>query len=282
MFGYVSASADDLTQEEKKRYSSVYCGICREIHSRCSQSARLSLSYDMAFLALLLTSLYEPEETEGSSACIVHPIKHNPWVDNLYIQYAADMNVALVYYKMLDDWHDDHSLPAKTAAKMLKKYLPRISKDYPRQTKAIADCIRKLSELENSSCANPDLPASCFGQLMGELLCYKEDMWSNALRQMGQSLGRFIYLADAAVDYRQDEKKKKYNPFLAMQTGEDWPRWEQYLVLAMGRCTHYYEKLPLVKDKHLLDTILYSGVWIQLRKKQKDEKEEPECSGGEE
>jgi len=79
-------------------------------------------------------------------------------------------------------------------------------------------------------------------------------------------LGRYIYLADAAMDYRQDKKKGQYNPFLAM--GEEDPKkWEQYLLFAMGRCADYYERLPLVQDKAILDNILYSGVWVKLRRK---------------
>ena len=96
---------------------------------------------------------------------------------------------------------------------------------------------------------------------------YQEDLWAPVLRETGFHLGSFIYMADAAVDYRADKRKNKYNPFLAMGTGEDWTRWEQYLVLAMGRCTEHYEKLPLVQDKALLDNILYSGVWVNFRGK---------------
>ena len=84
------------------------------------------------------------------------------------------------------------------------------------------------------------------------------------------ALGRFIYLADAAVDYRRDKKAGKYNPLLAMGTGEDWEKWDAYLVLAMGKCTEEFEKLPLVQDKQLLDNILYSGVWVQYRGKRKE------------
>ena len=39
----------------------------------------------------------------------------------------------------------------------------------------------------------------------------------------------------------------------------------------MGRCTDYYERLPLVQDKGLLDNILYSGVWGIYRGKRKEE-----------
>ena len=130
--------------------------------------------------------------------------------------------------------------------------------------------LEALNRLEGENCAEPNDLADCFGQLMGELLVWQEDLWAPALRQMGMALGRFIYLADAAVDYRRDLRKKQYNPFIAMGTGFDPARWEEYLVLAMARCTDYYERLPLVQDKKLLDNILYSGVWIEYRRRSKN------------
>ena len=265
MFGYVMANVGELTKEQKLRYNSVYCGICRQIRVRSSNLARLGLSYDMAFLALLLMSLYEPEETSGKRACALHPVKPRPWTDNEYIRYAADMNVALAYYKALDDYADEGK--RRWLAELLGKSMDEVRQAYPRQCGAIAGCIQNLSGLEAANCDNPDETANCFGALMAELLVYREDLWAPGLRQMGMALGRFIYLADAAADYPKDKKKRRYNPFLAAGMEEDWQRWEQYLVLAMGRCTDYYERLPLVQDKGILDNILYSGVWVEYRRK---------------
>ena len=270
MFGFVTANLKELTKEQQLRYNSVYCGICRQLRLRASGVSRLALSYDMAFLALLLMSLYEPEETAGKRACGLHPLRPKPWVDNEYIAYAADMNVALAYHKALDDKADDHSLSAEIRLGIFRKNYEEIAARYPRQCAVIVASLEEIGRLEKENCANPDLPAGAFGRLMGQLLVYAEDMWAPTLRQLGMSLGRFIYLADAAVDYRQDKRKKKYNPYLAMETGEDWSRWEEYLVLAMGRCTEAFEKLPLVQDKPLLDNILYSGVWGNFRQKKKE------------
>lgn len=272
MFGYVNASWKELDDSQKERYQAAYCGICRRIREQSCNASRLGLSYDMAFLALLLTSLYEPQEQQESGICAVHPLKKRPWLDNEFIRYSADMNVALAYYNCLDDWQDDRKLSAKLMSGAFGKSLPQISSRYARQCEAIETCIRRLTELENANCANPDEPAGCFGQLMGELFVYREDHWAPYLRRMGQALGRFIYLLDAAVDYRRDKHMKKYNPFLAMGMEEDWARWEEYLVLAMGRCTREYEMLPLVRDKGLLDNILYSGVWTRCRTMGKEEK----------
>lgn len=274
MFGYVTACWTELPKALQDRYGGVYCGICREIKAQASQIARLGLNYDMAFLALLLMSLYEPEEERGALRCGAHPLRRRDWIDNEYVRYAADMNVALAYYNLLDDWEDDGKFTSKLMAKAFSKTLPEIKERWPRQCEAIEGCIRTLGRLERENCPNPDETANCFGKLMGELLAYREDHWADTLRQMGMALGRFIYLADAAVDYRADRRKHKYNPFLAMGGGEDWPRWEEYLVLAMGRCTDYYEKLPLVQDKALLDNILYSGVWTNFRGKGAKAREE--------
>ena len=271
MFGYVTANWKELTAAQRERYGAVYCGICREIRTRASGIARMGLSYDMAFLALLLMSLYEPEEESGKKACHLHSIKPRPWVDNEHIRYAADMNVALSYYKCLDDWEDDQKRSAKFMADALKDHLPELEKRWPRQCEAIRTCIARLSQLEKANCANPDEPAACFGELMAQILIYREDLWARDLGQMGFSLGRFIYLLDAAADYDRDKRKEKYNPFLAMGTGKDEKRWEEYLVLAMGRCTESFERLPLVQDKALLDNILYSGVWVNYRGKRKGE-----------
>ena len=274
MFGFVTASVKELDQAQQDRYGGVYCGICRQIHTRAGQTARLGLSYDMAFLALLLMSLYEPEETSAPLRCAAHPLRRRDWVSNRYVEYAADMNVTLSYYKLLDNWQDDKKFSAKLLADSFEKHLASIEQRYPRQCRAIRDCLDKLSVLEKENCPNPDEPAACFGHLMAELLVYHDDLWADTLRQVGFHLGRFIYMADAAVDYRKDERKGKYNPFLAMGTGEDWARWDEYLVLAMGRCTANYEKLPLVQDKAILDNILYSGVWVNFRGKGAKAREE--------
>ena len=279
MFGYVTASVKELDKQQYSRYCGVYCGICRQIRKRSSNLSRLGLSYDMAFLALLLMSLYEPEETSGSRACALHPCKPRGWVDNEFIRYAADMNVALAYFKALDDLQDDRKLSAKVLCEIYGKNYEAIKDRYPRQCKVICQCIEQLNELERSNCTNPDDPANCFGWLMGELFVYREDMWSDTLRKMGMALGRFVYLGDAARDYNRDKRKNRYNPYLAMGMEADWPRWQEYLVLAMGKCTYEYEKLPLVQDKALLDNILYSGVWVNFRGKE-GKKQEDKADGG--
>ena len=55
---------------------------------------------------------------------------------------------------------------------------------------------------------------------------------------------------------------------------EDHGLWEKYLVMAMACCTDAFERLPLVKDKALLDNILYSGVWVNYHRKRTEKRGE--------
>ena len=271
MFGYVNISRKELEDSRQKRFNSVYCGVCRRIREQSGQLSRLGLRYDIAFLSTLLMSLYEPEETSGRNACHLHPITKRPWVDNEFIRYGADMNVALACYKARDDWQDDQKPTAKAMAGVFGKNMPRIEESYPRQCAAIAGCIADLSRLEQENCPSPDETANCFGRLMAELFVVREDFWAPTLRELGFHLGRFIYLLDAAVDFEKDKKHGKYNPYLSMgMENADWARWEDYLVLTMAKCTESYERLPLVQDKDILDNVLYSGVWLHCKQGKKE------------
>ena len=64
MFGYIAANKPELKIKEYNVYRSYYCGLCKALGKKGRQCARLSLSYDMAFVYLFLSSLYEPKKTQ--------------------------------------------------------------------------------------------------------------------------------------------------------------------------------------------------------------------------
>ena len=43
----------------------------------------------------------------------------------------------------------------------------------------------------------------------------------------------------------------------------------EYFALPLQNLIEEFEKLPLVQDKEILDNILYSGVWVSYRGKEK-------------
>ena len=169
IFGYVVVNTDKLALEEKKQYKSCYCGLCKTLGARHGIISRFTLTYDMTFLILFLSSLYKTETTMQSERCIIHPLKPHEYLQNEITDYAADMNVILAYYKFLDDWADDRKILSLFEAKLFERESNHIATQYPNQCKAIRKCLAQLCEIEKSGELNPDIPANCFGKLMGEI-----------------------------------------------------------------------------------------------------------------
>lgn len=259
MFGYVRANVADLTAEQQARYRAWYCGLCRALKARHGQLGRLALTYDMTFLTLFLSSLYEPEEQSGAMRCVIHPAKAQPYVQNRISDYAADMTIALTYHKCLDDWQDEGKHSARAYADALRKAYARVKARWPRQTRAIEEGMSRLSQVEKAREPSPDAAANCFAGMMAELFVMEEDYWRNALRTFGAALGRYIYLVDAACDYEEDRKRGGYNPVLLLDKQPEDMR--PHLTQALGQASAAFEALPLVQDADMVKNILYSGIW---------------------
>ena len=75
MFGYITIHKDELKIKDYNRYHAYYCGLCRELSKRHGELSRLTLTYDMTFLVILLTGLYEPETIQAQFRCPLHPVK---------------------------------------------------------------------------------------------------------------------------------------------------------------------------------------------------------------
>ena len=269
MFGYLTARTDLLDEERAARYKACYCGLCRSLRSRRGLPSAMTLNFDVSFLVLLLCSLYEPEERSGDDPCPVHPFRPRGWFSCEITDYAADMNVALGYLKCMDNWQDDGSLISVTEAALLKRAYDEIRGLYPRQCGAMDRAIGIIRSIENENREAPDEAAAAFGSLMGELFVLREDRWSASLRAMGDALGRFLYIMDACMDLDADTFHNRYNPFRRRYRQDNEAYFRSVLQMLLGECLRHYDRLPLVRDKDILDNVLCAGVWAQFDSKYK-------------
>lgn len=277
MFGYVLVDKQELKFREFDVYQSWYCGLCRTLKRRGGLWGQMTLTYDMTFLILLLHGLYEPEERCGQCRCLAHPTrKHCTRIDE-FTEYAADMNLLLMYYKCMDDWQDEKKLSRRLYAGLLKGKCREIEGRYPEKAKAIADGLTELSRLEQERCGDLDRVSGCFGQLMGHILAFRQDLWEKDLRGMGFYLGKFIYLLDAYEDLEKDRTSGNYNPLAEFSAEEGFEaRIFSILEMMMAECASRFERLPILENADILRNILYSGVWSRYeiaKEKRKETKE---------
>lgn len=265
MFGYVVMNKPEIKFKDFDMYRSFYCGLCRELKERYGLSGQITLTYDMTFVILLLSGLYEPPTKKGTTRCIVHPVRRQPVRKNAITEYAADMNIFLTYYKCKDDWNDERSIPGLVFGKLLENKEKKSEKLWSKKVQTIVSCLDELSELEKENATDIDRVSGCFGRIMAEIFAYREDVWEPTLRRMGFYFGKFIYLLDAYDDVEEDVKKGNYNPFSKdyIIKGFD-DRVKSMLMMMMAETCREFEKLPIIKYTDILRNILYSGVWCRF------------------
>ena len=264
MFGYILANMEQLIPEDRYRYQSYYCGLCRTLKNRYGVFGQISLTYDMTFLVMLLTSLYEPDTKEDTTTCIAHPFEKHPYRRNVFADYAADMNVLFTYYKCRDDWTDDHKALKLGYGKLLKGAYRKIQSDYSKKVKRIDSLMRELAREEKAGNEDIDKMACIFGDILGEIFAVRKDEWEERLRTLGCFLGKYIYLLDAYEDIEEDIKKNRYNPLKKRYENPDFDEEiKTFLTMMMAGCSKEFEKLPVIENAEILRNILYSGVWYR-------------------
>lgn len=264
MFGYVITNCKTLTEDQKVRFKALYCGMCKTLKQRYGNLERFTLSYDMTFLALVLSSLYEPEEHNGMERCAAHPFKPHCYAINSMMEYAVDINVALAYHKCADNWQDDKN-PAYAAAKLaLKSAYLKARAHQEEKCIAIEQWMRDIRQIEQSGHEEIDPPMNLTGKMLGTLFRIREDYWGETLYRMGDGLGRFVYFMDAYDDLEKDVRRKKFNPLKSLKDQENFEDLCKHaLTMMMADCADAFEELPIVKDADLIRNIIYSGVWAK-------------------
>jgi hypothetical protein len=214
MFGYVNINKPELKMKDFYKYKAYYCGLCNTLKKKYGRLGQLTLTYDMTFLILLLTSLYESNTIKEQHRCVVHSMKKQDMLSNEITEYVADMNIALTYHHLKDDRYDEKSIVGLAGTGILKSDYKKIYKKYPRQCRVIEECLNSLIECEKNNEKNIDKVSRCFGELMAEIFVYRQDQWEEILRKTGFFLGKFIYIMDAYDDLEKDRKNNSYNPLM--------------------------------------------------------------------
>lgn len=218
----------------------------------------------MTFLAILLTGLYEPQTRLGSCKCVAHPFESHGTRNNIFTEYAADMNLLFACFKCRDDWEDERKAWKFLFGRLLEGKAGRLKEVYREKVKAVRLLMQDFTEAEQAQPMDIDAVSGCFGRVMGEIMAVREDEWEEGLRGLGFYLGKFIYLCDAYEDVEADIRKGTPNPLKERYESLDFEEeCRTILMMMMSDCCREFEKLPILDNVEILRNILYSGVWYR-------------------
>lgn len=273
MFGYVKTDASELRLRDYECYRAYYCGLCKTMGSCTGQCSRLTLSYDFVFLAAVRCSLAGEEPDVKKFRCLLHPVRRRKRVKKSpQLSYCADASALLAAAKIADDLADERGF------RRLRAFFRRLffcgaarraKRRHPSLYQKITADLARLSEMErDETIVSADAPAEVFGSLLAAVFC--EGLSGSQARiaaEIGDAIGRWIYLADAADDLSDDAKKDRYNPLLRLfgkePTDEDFATVRAGLYATLARAQRAFELIdsfPCPELREILSNILYLGL----------------------
>lgn len=297
MFGYIRPDRAELKVREYQVFKAHYCGLCVGLAQLGGCRARLTVSYEGAFLLLVLTSLREGPPAYRRVRCPLPPWKPVPVVVAPVEQrYAAAMNVLLAYHQMRDNVVDAgrrlsarlRATGAAAAARFLGAPARRAVSLYPEQARAVNEYLALQAARERERCADLDLAADPFARLLAELAPGPGE-WRprpgdgamspslrEGLRLLGYNLGKWVYTADAMADLEEDIAVGRYNPIAVLFAGEvlaagqvrERARERVGFVLTqcLARMAEVVDLLPLESNRGLIENVVYLGLREQTER----------------
>ncbi|MDR2610624.1 MAG: DUF5685 family protein [Clostridiales Family XIII bacterium] len=266
MFGYIVPAKSELKVREFEIYNAYYCAVCRAVRARYGQLPRLMLTFDSAFLALLLAAVCEGEDSVTEFRCAVQPLRKKNLITNGgdATGYAADILVLLGYSHLDDDRRDEHRLRGLFGTLLYRRAYRKAKRRLPGKAAAIEARIAELAGVEGAGRPAIDEAAEPFAKLMEEIMDGAPNGDTNVsrvLRAMGYNLGKWIYLIDAADDLETDSRSGSFNPL----KGGDYSaeRLGFTLEMCLAETAKAFELLRLHKNEAILKNIIYVGLRLK-------------------
>ncbi|MGI5894395.1 MAG: DUF5685 family protein [Candidatus Merdivicinus sp.] len=275
MFGYIKPFKPELKVKEFDTYQAFYCGLCRQLGEAFGPFAKLTLSYDFTFLAMVAVGLRQDFCGFGKARCMANPLKKKvcavPCTD---LSFVASCAMILFYHKLRDNLQDSGFwkrllyypiLPFAAAARK------KACRQYAEVDEIFSQMMKEQFALEQAKTPSVDRAAQPTAAAMSKMLqlLAEDEMQKRILERFGYLMGRWVYLMDALDDLEDDRKSKGYNPFLLRLDGQE-PTDEklaeirQYgkgvLNVTVAELGVTYELLNWQRYKSILDNIVYLGL----------------------
>ncbi len=223
MVGYLRPLRGHFQKEDASEYKSRYCSLCRTLKREAGCPGVLILNYEMTLMLLLVESQMEEELPSMHVSCSITPLR---WVR--VVGYGSQMyqSAAFLCTKLAQLETRDKVLDQDKARFFYQITDNALSHSLKRNRDFDPDSFSSLEDLYNCFVFQEksagmihtgfdSLVESCarIPKQMMRFLCVDSGVDSKKLCPLMESLGRWIYLMDAAEDWFDDRKKGHFNPW---------------------------------------------------------------------
>ena len=263
MFGYIKPFIPSLRVCEHELYKAVYCGVCHALGENYGAAARMTLSYDFTFAAMLYASLNDGVYEVEKSACPFNPFKKRAALKKCEAaDFSCDAAMVLLWCKNIDNI-EDNSLCKKMFYKSLLPFTKTCAHKAGVRNEELFSSVEQLPQLQKKAESDEnftldsvcDPTASTLAAVFS--LMSEDESNKRILSRLGYMLGRYIYICDAVDDYKKDKKKGSFNPF---KDELDFERARNLLNNSIAEACLAYRLLPKGEFSPILDNIMFEGL----------------------
>ena len=269
MFGYVRVDRANLLGKEYDTYKSIYCALCKQLGKDYSVFARLILSYDCTFYAMLILSLADKDPTFYNARCRFNPIKKCAYAktDSKALSLAAALSVSSAYYKLRDNLADSpwyKQIGYRMLQPFFASWRRKCEKKYPRMVEILKNMMEQQLAVEKDPACHLDMAADPTAKMLSEVCGLIPDevrlrtridpeKVKRILSAFGYFFGRWIYLIDAADDYEDDVRHGRFNAFALADYGD---QLAQQVTMTLNHCLSEALLSYGLLDKGIFDSII--------------------------
>lgn len=263
--------------KEYETYKSVYCAVCKSLGKNYGITARLILSYDITFLALVGLAVKAEPVGIKKGRCTCNPLKRCLYCTggDEPIDFACAAGIILFYYKLYDNISDDGFFGRIISRLLLVPAgvkRKKAQKKYSELDTIFSDMIKsQLAAEKNENCTIDEAaePTAIALAKTAEMLT-DDSKKQKELYRFGYFLGKWIYLTDAQADLYDDIQKKSFNPFAVTGSTEDeLNRAKEYANSVINSVAAELVSAYIELDIQMFSPIIENIIVLGLRDSQK-------------
>ncbi|MFO0940714.1 MAG: DUF5685 family protein [Pirellulales bacterium] len=219
MFGFIRGDRGD------KQYRTLYARACQAHFTNNGRIASVFHSFEAVFLFALACDLglIEAPRDRDPTCCKLRRRFKVAEQEMEIGRFCSAFAMLLVKIKLQDDWQDDRSLVSRIGLKIFRRpirealsYFQSLDPQFGERIETILDDHQAL-ERQPASLIELDQYQAATRKGFGYMFNLFARRWLDedrvvAVEQIGQRLGEAIIAFDCAVDWKNDQRRKRFNP----------------------------------------------------------------------
>ena len=272
MFGYVRVEKGELKVKEYEAYRGVYCSLCRALSRRYGICARLILSYDMTFLALVRFSKFGEGLSFRPGRCPFNPAKRCNYCTNGEAQFdfICAAAVLMFYYKVKDDLQDEGIWRRALMLLLLPiaaLWRKKAKRAFPALDTLLSAAMTAQARVEANGTPSFDQASHASADALGCIFAFGSEDPDRWMYRFGYAVGRWVYLTDAADDLEKDLKRGRFNVFIRAfglrsptLTDKEKEEIQATLNASIGMAIDAFQRTGCVYYSSIIENVLYEGM----------------------